>query len=183
MTFEKFRREVLGLNRPRKHKVKNSLGVYDAFKYYRKTKPKDKQYVLTESQYFSIIRTVNKLLGEELLKCEDVTFPLRMGGLELRKRPTLIEVVDNKLKTNMPVDWNSTLKLWSQDEESYKKKQLVRLEEKEVFSIHYSRKGSNYNNQSFYQFNVNRDLKQRLKVLIKENKIDAYNLWQNNTRV
>ena len=49
MTFEKFRREVLGLNRSRSHRIKNSLGVYDAFKYYRKTRPKDKKYVLTES--------------------------------------------------------------------------------------------------------------------------------------
>lgn len=183
MTFEKFRREVLGLNRSRNHKVKNSLGVYDAFKYYRKSKPKDSKYILTESQYFSIIRTFNKLMGEELLKGNDVQFPLRMGGLELRKRPTSIKLVDNKIKNTMPIDWNSTLKIWSEDEQSYKKKQLVRFEEKEVFSIHYNKKSCNYNNKTFYQFNVNRDLKQRLKILIKDNKIDAFNLWQTNNRV
>lgn len=47
--YKQFRRERLKLNEPREHKVKGSLGVYDAYKWYRKHKPKDKKYILTES--------------------------------------------------------------------------------------------------------------------------------------
>jgi hypothetical protein len=36
--MEDFRRKILKLNEPRKHKVRNSLGVYDAYKYIRKNK-------------------------------------------------------------------------------------------------------------------------------------------------
>ena len=57
-----FKRRVRKLTEHREHKIRNSLGVYDAYKYYRKNKPKDKQYVLSESQYFSIIRQINNFL-------------------------------------------------------------------------------------------------------------------------
>ena len=32
---------------------------------------------------------------------------------------------DGKLKTNLPIDWNKTLELWYEDEESYKNKTLI----------------------------------------------------------
>ena len=35
MKYEEFRRKILKLCEKRNHKVKNSYGVYDAFKYYR----------------------------------------------------------------------------------------------------------------------------------------------------
>ena len=34
--MDNFRREVLKVDKPRVHKVKNSLGVYDAYKFIRK---------------------------------------------------------------------------------------------------------------------------------------------------
>ena len=49
MEEEEFRRYVRRASGPRKHKVTGSLGVYDAYKWYRKNKPKDKKYILTES--------------------------------------------------------------------------------------------------------------------------------------
>lgn len=183
MDYAEFRRKVLKLGEKRNHKVKNSYGVYDAFKYYRKIKPKDKKYILTESQYFSIIRNINNLLIENLLHNNDIKFPSRMGSLEVRKRQTNIKIVDGKLVDNLPIDWDRTLKLWAEDEESYNNKTLIKLEEDEVFIINYNKKRAIYNNKMYYQFNVNRKLKQRLKELIKNNEIDAFELWQNNNRV
>lgn len=183
MTYEDFRREVLGLNRTRKHKVSKSYGVYDAYKYYRKFKPKDKKYILKESQYFSIIRTINDLFVEELLKGNDVTFPLRMGKLELRKRATSVDIVNGKVVNNMPVDWDRTLRLWAEDEEAYRDRFLVKIEEKEVFYINYSKGLATYNNRTYYQFIANRQLKRNLKKKIKQNEIDAFQLWQNNNKV
>lgn len=183
MDYDNFRKIVLKLHDNRKHKVKNSYGVYDAFKYYRKHKPKDKKYILTESQYFQIIRNVNNLLVDSLLQNNDIRFPQRMGILEVRKRPATIKIVNGKLVNNLPIDWDTTLKLWAEDEESYNKKTLIKLEEDEVFIINYNKKRAIYNNKMYYQFNVNRKLKQRLKELIKNNEIDAFELWQNNNRV
>lgn len=164
------------LKEPRNHKVKNSYGVYDGYKYYRKNKPKDSKYILTESQYFSIIRKINKLLGDNLVKGNDVTLPCRLGRLELRKNNVNITIKDNKVKANLPIDWDKTLKLWYEDEESYKNKTLIKMEEKEIFKIHYNKSIANYNNKSFYQFNVNRELKKRLKESIKNDNIDAYSI-------
>jgi hypothetical protein len=65
INFEDFKQQVRrrkGINK--KHKITNSYGTYDYFKHYRKHRPKDKKYVLNESQYFAIVRNVNILLRE-----------------------------------------------------------------------------------------------------------------------
>ena len=36
--MDEFRRNILKINNPRKHKIRGSLGVYDAYKYIRKNK-------------------------------------------------------------------------------------------------------------------------------------------------
>lgn len=68
ISYEEFRGLVNKVKGSRHHKIKNSYGVYDGYKFYRKTKPKESKYILTESQYFSIIRKVNKLLADLLSK-------------------------------------------------------------------------------------------------------------------
>lgn len=183
MDYNEFRRIVLKLNGRRIHKIKNSYGVYDAYKYYRQNKPKDKKYILSESQYFSIIRNVNKLLSDSLLQNNDIIFPLKMGKLEIRKYQPTLKIINGKLVNSLPIDWDKTLKLWAEDQDSYSKRTLIRIEAKEIFSINYNKKNCRYNNKIFYRFKTNRSLKQRLKDLIKNNKIDAFELWQNNNRV
>ena len=175
MKEQEFINNVRRIKEPRKHKIKNSYGVYDGYKYYRKNKPEGSQYVLSESQYFAIIRKINKLLVEQLLTGYDIILPSRMGRIELRKSKPSITFDGNKLKANLPIDWDKTLKLWYEDEEAYKNKTLVKIEEKEVYKIYYNRGLAEYTNKSFYQFNFNRDLKRRLKTNIKEGVIDAFN--------
>ena len=74
----------------------------------------------------------------------------------------------------MPIDWDRTLKLWYEDEESYKNKTLIKVEEKEIYKIYYNRNVAEFTNKSFYQFDINRELKKRLKQNIKEGKLDAF---------
>ncbi len=169
-----FINSIKRINESRVHKVKNSYGVYDGFKYYRKNKPKEHKYVLNESQYFSIIRKVNKLLGEELINGEDVTLPYRLGRLEIRKYNAKIVIDGKKIRTNLPIDWDRTLKLWYEDKESYKNKTLIKVEEKEIYKIYYNRNIADFTNKTFYQFDINRELKRKLKQNIKEGKIDAF---------
>lgn len=173
--LKEFKKRIKKLDNHRVHSVRNSLGVYDAYKYYRKHKPNDKKYVLTESQYFAIIRKVNLLLSEQLLNNNDIILPCRMGTIELRKFDKTISV-DNKgkVKTNLPIDWNKTLELWYEDKEAFKDKTLVKMDENEIFKIYYNKLNANYENRAFYEFVFNKDLKQKLKHKIKQGLIDAY---------
>lgn len=173
-TFIEFKRRVRKLTEHRKHKVRNSLGVYDAYKWIRKNKWLDIGKALTEHEFYSIIRDVNNLISAEISLGKEVKLPNRMGSIELRKYDKSIKIgKDGKVVTNLPIDWDSTLKLWYEDEEVYKNKTLLRIDEKEIYKIVYNKEKANYNNRSFYEFSFNKDLKIRLKRNIKEGLVDA----------
>lgn len=176
MTYEEFKSEVQHLSSPRKHKVTNSIGVYSAYKWIRKNKWLNIGRPLTEHEFYSIIRKVNDYLADSFLHGNDIKLPHRMGRIELRKYDVRVSFDGEKVKTNLPIDWNRTLKLWYEDEEAYENKTLVKVEEKEIFKVYYNRQLADYNNQSFYEFNVNRELKKRLKQRIKEGKLDAFKI-------
>ena len=173
--MDNFRREVLKVNKSRVHKVKNSLGVYDAYKWLRKNKWLDMEPI-SEHDFYAIIRAVNKALAKSFLNLGSINLPLRMGEIILRKYHPSITLQDGKIKTNLPVDWDSTLQLWSEDKESYKKRTLIRLEEKEVFKVLYDKSKALYNNKSFYTLELNRDIKLSLKKQLKNGLLDAFML-------
>lgn len=172
--IDEFRRKVLKLNEPRKHKVRNSFGVYDAYKLLRKNKWLNIGRPVKEHEFYSVIRQVNNYLADVLLSGRDIILPHRLGSIEVRKYDTFIRMVDGEIKTNLPIDWDATLKLWAEDEESYKERTLVKMEEKEVFKVFYNKVRANYTNKSFMEFSTNRDIKRRLKQKIKNGAFDAY---------
>lgn len=173
-SLDEFIKHVKNVSNSRHHSVKGSLGVYDAYKYIRKNKWFNIGRPLTEKEFYSIIRTVNNYLAEELNNGNDVNLPLRMGKIEVRKRKARISIVDGKIKTNLPIDWTATFKLWYEDEEAYKNKTLLRIEEKELFRVRYNKEKANYKNQMFYQFIPNREIKKQLKYNIKNKGLDAF---------
>lgn len=177
MSYQEFKSSILNLKEHRTHKVTNSLGVYDAYKYIRKNKWFNIGRPLAEQEFYKIIRKVNKYLAEELINGNDVVFPNRMGKLELRKRNAL-PVIDknNKLKVTYAIDWDKTLKLWYEDEQAFNEKTLIRIPERNIFRVKYNKSTANYKNKSFMEFQVNRNIKTRLKQKIKNNEIDAFNL-------
>ena len=176
--YLEFINNIKKVSQNRNHKVTNSYGIYHAYKYYRKNKPKEKDYILTESQYFSIIRKINEYLGDLLVTGNDILLPYQLGRLEIRKYNGDINIDEKskKIKTNLPIDWNRTLKLWFEDKECFKNKVLVRVEKKELYKVYYNKIIAKYKNKSFYEFNINRDLKKRLKNNIKRGNIDAFNI-------
>lgn len=176
MSFEDFKRDALKLNEPREHKVTGSLGVYDAYKYLRKNKWFNIGRPLKEHEFYSIIRKVNECLADALLKGYDINLPHRMGRIEVKKYEARITLEGDTVKTNLPIDWDRTLKLWYEDEEAYKNKTLIKMEEKEIFKVCYNRAKADFNNKSFYQFDINRDLKRRLKQQIKNGALDAFSM-------
>ena len=168
------REELLKVNEPRVHKITKSLGVYDAYKWIRKRKWEDVGRRLTEHEFYSIIRKVNDLLAINLINGEDIKLPHRMGTLELRKKSSRVYLKNGKLCTNLPIDWDKTLKLWCEDEDAYTNRVLIRMEENEIFKVYYNKNKAEYNNKSFYQFKINRELKTALKRNIKKNRVDAF---------
>ena len=174
-----FLSSIKKLKEPRKHKVTGSIGVYQAYKFLRKNKWLNIGRHLTEHEFYSIIRKVNDYLADSFLHGNDIKLPHRMGRIELRKYDARISFDGKKIKTNLPIDWDRTLKLWYEDEEAYKERTLVKMEEKEIFKVYYNKQLADYNNQVFYEFNVNRELKKRLKQRIKEGKLDAFKLNRN----
>ena len=176
-SYKDFKSVIQGLQNTRTHKVTNSLGSYDAYKYIRKNKWFNIGRPLTEHEFYQIIRRINNYLAEDLINGNDVIFPNRMGKLELRKRNSLPVIDKNgNLKVTYAIDWDNTLKLWYEDEEAFNNKTLVRLPERNIFRIKYNKNTANYNNKSFMEFQVNRNIKVRLKQKIKNNEIDAFNL-------
>lgn len=175
--YDEFKSSIQHLQDNRTHKITNSLGVYDAYKFIRKNKWFNIGRPLTEHEFYQIIRRVNNYLAEELVNGNDITFPNRMGKLELRKRNSLPVIDKNgSLKVTYAIDWDSTLKLWYNDEESFNNKTLVKLPERNIFRVKYNKDIANYENKSFMEFQINRDIKTRLKQKIKNNEIDAFNL-------
>lgn len=73
--IDDFRRRVLKLDQPRKTRINNSIGVYQAYKYIRKNKWFNIGRPLTEHEFYVIIRQVNKYLAEELLQGNDIILP------------------------------------------------------------------------------------------------------------
>ena len=173
--MDNFRREVLKVNKSRVHKVKNSLGVYDAYKWLRKNKWLDMEPI-SEHDFYAIIRAVNKAIAKSFLHLGSINLPLRMGEIILRKYHPSITLQDGKIKTNFPIDWDATLNLWSEDKDSYEKRVLIRAEEREIFKVLYDKSKALYNNKSFYTLELNRDIKLSLKKQLKNGLLDAFML-------
>ena len=171
--MDDFRKEILKVNKSRVHKVNNSLGVYDAYKWLRKNKWLDVGPI-SEHDYYTIIRTVNKALIKDFLQSGTIRLPERMGEIVLRKYPAKITLQNGKVKTNLPIDWDATLKLWHEDKEAYDEKILVRYENEAIFKILYNKSTATYKNKSFYDFRPTRTIKKQISRLVKDNKLDAY---------
>lgn len=174
MEYKEFKATINKVTGSRRHRIMDSLGMREAIAYYRKNRPIGNNNAVTSSQYYSIIRSINNLLVDKLLLDGELIFPNRMGKLEIRKWESIPKLKDGKLIYKAPVDWDKTLKLWYKDSEAYSNKTIIKTDEKWMYKIHYNKIIAVFNNKLFYDFNVNRNIKKRLKEMIKENKIEAF---------
>lgn len=175
--FNEFRIQTIGARCKgnRKAKVRNSYGVYDAYRNIRRNKWYDIGRPLKEKEFYSIIRGVNNLLADELSKGNSIVFPDKMGKLELRKQEVGASIVNGKLKVTYPIDWGETLKLWFEDKEARKDKTLLRQNVKNTYKVKYCKYDATYENKSFYEFTLNRFIKKALKEKINNGLTDT--LW------
>ena len=164
-----FRSRILKLG-PHKFKIRNSHTMKNIWRWYKK----GKKNPVSERMFGAIIKSVNLTLLDKMLKGSDIRFPKGMGKLEVRKYKTGAKFVDGSVKTNYPIDWDATLKLWHSDEESKNKKILVRAEPKAVFKIIYSKRGATYKNKRFYKFTAARSFKKKIVSKAIYNELDAF---------
>jgi hypothetical protein len=164
-----------GMQKGSKAKVRDSWGIYDAYKYIRKNHWLGIGKSVTEKDFYAIIRGINRLIAEDIANGRIVKFPSRMGKLELRKYQRGVSIVDGKLKNTYPIDWHNTLLLWENNEEARKQKIRLRHENEWVYHIRYNKWDATYENKMFYQFAVNTFIKRALAKNIKQGKVDT--LW------
>ena len=172
--YTQFINKIKKVQNNRKHKVNGSIGVYDIYKYIRKNKWQNIPRPLKEAEFYKIIRKVNQLLALELSKGKEINLPHRLGTLEIRKRPTRVEIINGKLVTTLPIDWDATLKLWFEDKQSREDKVLIKQETEDVFKVYYNKNKADYTNKTFYDFKPNRDIKRSLTKQAKEGHLDAF---------
>ena len=159
----------------RNYKITNSIGVYDIYKKVRKNHWYDIGRPLKEHEFYAIIRSINKLLAENIVNGETVVFPASMGKLELRKYPRGVSFMNGKLKNTYPIDWKSTNQLWAEDEEEHQQKTLLRYESPVVYHVRYCKEDATYENKMFYQFRLHQKVRKKLKENIVNGKTDT--LW------
>lgn len=174
MEYSEFRKRTVKAVGTHNFKVTNSYGNKEAWRWLKKNKWLDLGQPITEREFGMIIKTINKHFQDQLVQGKDINLPHRMGRIELRKFKANLVLKDNKIKTNLPVDWDRTLKLWYEDETSRANKVLIRYEDFTRFGVHYDKNSANYNNKVFYQFIPNRNVKTRLKDNILNGRLDAF---------
>ena len=175
MEYAEFADTIKKRSSKKKVKVTNSWGVYDCYKAIRKHGWYDIGRPLKEHEFYSIIREVNNMLAEGLALGNEIKFPLRMGKLEIRKRPVGVSLVRGELRNTYPIAWEDTIRLWFEDEEARSNKTLVRKEVSNIFYVKYNKFRANYENQTFYEFKLNRFIKLALYKNVVKGKIDT--LW------
>lgn len=154
--------------------VHNSVGMREAYYYFRKNSKLSKE--ISETMYRRIIRAVNNYIQEEIANCNDFDIPCNLGRIEVRKRDSSLYFdSNNKLVNTKPVDWKATKEMWERKPYLKEQKKLVRFDVNEVFKIHFRKGNKVYINKHFFEFTPNRFLKRKLKNNIIDRKVDAFN--------
>lgn len=175
MDYNEFRTNIQKKHHKNKFKINGSWGVYDAYKAIRKRRWYNIGRPLKEKEFYSIIRNMNNLLAKFLSYGETIILPAKMGKIELRKIEKGASIVNGKLKITYPINWEDTVRLWFEDEEARKNKTCLRFENKYIYRTKYCKYNANYENKSFYQFTLNKEIKKALKENINAGKTDT--LW------
>lgn len=185
MEYSEFLKQVKKVNGKRTPKITNSFSIKGAYKWYNQHRPKGPKYRLTDGQFYAIVRQINNMLAEALVRGEEVKFPARMGLLEIRRyhiEPYLNE--KGELIYKAPVDWGATLKFWYESPEAYKNKITIKVEKHDNYKIEYNKSKACFKKKSYYMFQPNRSLRMRVHQAAKDGLLDAfeYNYWRNGSR-
>lgn len=172
--MDNFKLQVVKARGPKIHKIRNSWGVYDAYKWIRKNNWLDIGRTITQHQFYFIIRNINKELVQQFFVKQYIKFPHKMGKLELAKTKAKVSIKNGKLKISKIINWGDTLEYWKNDQEAFNNKTLIYNNAQYIFKIIYSKYKANYKNKQVFFFYPNRTFKRQLAALLKDNKIDTW---------
>jgi len=163
----------LNLTKNRKHRVKCDYGIKDYYAYYKKNGGK-----LDKKLFSKIIFSFNESLYPIICTPDyNYKIPGRLGVITTDKFKNYIKFEDGNLKTNLPPNWQATMKLWESDSKAKEDKVLVRYEnkstEKYTFKFRYKKGKVKFKNKNVYSISINRALKQYLKNLINNGEFDT----------
>jgi len=176
-TFEEFSKNIVNLHAPRVHKIKNSYYTINGLKHYTKIRPKDDDFIISQVEYLSIIREMNLLLVDSLIKNKFFRLPCGMGILEVCKAESRSWINDDgRLISSKPIDYVETKRLWYEDEDARAKKTLVRFDVDYVFRLKHGVKGRRYHNAKYFSLKFGRFTKSKLADTIKNGDYDTYEL-------
>lgn len=163
----------------RNYKMKDSFEIRFFLKYYRNHRPKKSEYVLDDTKYCDIVRSINYKIADLLVEGHPIIFPKRLGGLEVRKyKPTTkIDGKTGKIRSSLAVNWNATFKLWAEDEECRKNKTIVRIETDYIYKFYFNQCKAKFNNKEYYTFKVNQRVRKLLKNKADNGELEAYELY------
>lgn len=172
--MDDFKLQIVKAHGPKIHKIRNSFGVYDVYKWIRRNKWLDIGGPITQHQFYFIIRNINKELIQQFFTKQCIVLPHKMGRIELVKNKTKVVIKDGKLKIKKAINWGETLEYWNQDKEAFDKRILIYNTAQYIFKIIYSKIKANYKNKQVFFFYPNRTFKRQLAALLKDNKIDTW---------
>ena len=171
--FKDFLVEVKRAKGKKRFKIKDSFKFRDFYSKFNKAKKKaGRKIIIPIETYRDIISECNLLLREELMRTGNIILPCRMGRLTINKYQIFPKLDEHdNLIYNAPIDWHKTLKYWYECPEAKAKKILIRVNPGDIFKICYHK--GYFPNREVFLFSTMRTLKERLKTLIKEDKIDG----------
>lgn len=79
--FKEFRNQIVRSRDKKTAKVRNSWGVYDAYKSIRKKGWYDLGRPIKEHEFYGVVRGVNSLLAAEIASGNPITFPQEWASL------------------------------------------------------------------------------------------------------
>ena len=172
MDYDEFCKSVKKVSSKRKTKGVCSFGTREIYRWIKKNKFFGTGVSLTEAEFGRLIKDIHLEMREAVLEGREVILPARMGNIELKRKDSVVTIKDGKLNTNKFIDWSSTLKLWHDDEESFKNKKLVKADSKDIYWIVYNKSKAVFDNRVFYRFTPCRSFKKELSDKVNNNEIN-----------
>lgn len=151
----------------RNHKIKSDYGVRDYYKFYR-----DNGGTLNYATFSRTLKSFDQGVANIIVNNEySYKLAQGLGIITVKKVKNYVRIgKDGKVKTNYPVNYNATMKLWATNPEAAKAKKLVRYDNrhsnKYTYRFKYIVSGTlaKYKNKSLYKMRFNR---QYLKIPLK----------------
>lgn len=162
-----------------KFNITGSFGMRKAYNYYRQNGT-DKSLLIGREDFSSVIQEVNKRLVDSFATIGSVEFPAGMGGLAITSRDIKGVWInkEGEVKTNYPIDWVNTIKLWNEDHDAFIHRRLLRFENKTLCKIKYTKKGGGYKNKLFINLKPNTFLRRRIAGEIINKKVPVYESYK-----